>query len=182
MFDLMIDCETLGVGPFPALLSIGAVVFDPAADTVPQQVGAPGTFFVQVDPVTCIARGASVQTSTLAWWLDEPEARKHVLDSDRMVPIEVALNALIGWVQNYKPKHVWSHGLLADARWLEAYAPRDWPFGYRDARDTRTLFDLAERKLGTDLPKPEAAIPHHPTHDAIAQSLRVQLALRALGL
>lgn len=182
MRDLMVDCETLGVGPFPALLSIGAVVFDPKAETVPP-IGELGTFFQQVDPASCIALGASVETSTLAWWLAEPEAQKFILDDEAMAPVAAAMVRLIGWIENYRPEHIWSHGLLADARWLEAYAARlgvTWPFSYRAARDTRTLFAVAEARIRESIPEPRVGTLHHPTCDSISQARRVQIAMRTL--
>lgn len=204
MNNVMVDCETLGVGPFPTLLSIGAVFFDPEANTVPQPPpgepnptgmgGMPWTrecFFYQIDPESCVKLGASVETNTLRWWFqnsDSVDARRYILGSI-IAPVEEVLGRFCRWVRAVQTEGdcvLWSHGLMADARWLEGYVAKMpglvWPFGYRNHRDTRTVFRLAELKRGEDLDCPQAAIPHHPLHDAIAQALRVQLAYRALGI
>ena len=60
---LMLDVETLGLGPTSALLQIGAVVFDIRTGRECERV------VIDVEPEDCTRRlGATVDDSTPIWW------------------------------------------------------------------------------------------------------------------
>ena len=209
--DIMLDLETLDVGPFPALLSIGAVAFDPYGTDVVDSVEPPmisrdvpmtpaeyrhawPAYFSQVSPESCMKLGATMSDDTLRWWFapDQAAARQHVMKPGALHIVD-AMVSLITWLHCHTTKGscLWTHGLMADARWIDAYVERQgerhmWPFGYRDTRDTRTLYTMADQYIAQHgYAKPEfikPTIPHHPTYDAVAQARNVQQAYRTLGL
>jgi hypothetical protein len=188
--DIMLDFETLDTGPFPALLSVGAVAFDPTApaDVDIDPAGA-DCFFREVDAQSCIDRGASVSRRTLQWWVhpDRAAGREHIL-TDAARPVHQVIAQLIGWASTYATTDscLWSHGLLADAAWLGSYLTTcgySWPggiFSYRQMRDTRTVYALAQGHRFFDQAKP--TIAHHPLHDCIAQVKNLRYARKVLGL
>lgn len=201
MNHIMVDLETLGVGTMPVVLSIGAVRFDPdAADlaapslgncypTTSVFMGAPA-FHVCVDLESCVLNGGTVDRQAINFWAqpEQAEARKHAMPDDGTLKIADALRYFTAWArhENDSPA-IWSHGLLFDAAIIQRWCERmgvSWPFGYRDARDTRTLFAEAGYVGGVDdylhsMPfKP--AIAHHPLYDAWWQARAVQESRRAL--
>ena len=192
---IMLDFETLDTGPFPVLLSIGAVVFDPATNEVPTDPNAAECFFRQISAQSCINRSASVSEATIKWWLspEREPGRAHILDN-KALPVDKILASFIGWATTFAERDssvvsercLWSHGLLADVRWLDSYMTScgyEWPgqlFNYRSMRDTRTVYALAQQKQFFDQVKPK--IEHHPLYDCMAQAANLQRAFRVLGL
>ena len=178
---IMIDLETLGVGTFPALLSIGAVVFDPESGVLPPtpnlEAAASSWMMRLISVESCLRLGATVSDSTLACWAS-PE-----LDAARpgtfggTYPIKDAINDLNIFVCHYGAQRVWFHGLTFDVAILTRYAELvglSWQFDYRAGRDTRTLFDLAPevvREAFAD--KPSEFIKHNAVWDAWLQAKAV---------
>lgn len=192
----MIDLETLSVGAIPVITAIGAVKFDPDAETVPQpglmettEESSP-VFYQRTSIASCLAMGGQFDDRTFNWWMmdEQTEARRYVF-SNNPLHISEALVRLANWcvmpsmsispaVQSeHVGDHIWSHGLLFDGAILQNYFERlgiSWPFHYRNARDTRTLFDLCGVKSEGDPAFPEVPVPHHPAWDAWRQARAVQ--------
>lgn len=105
----MIDLETLGIGEKPAILSIGAVVFND------DQIIA--HFDVGIDRESCIKQGFSVSPDTLAWWEQQDPEAKAVAFSG-VYEINIALKALCEFYRKYECSEIWSKGALADIRWI----------------------------------------------------------------
>lgn len=165
MADLMIDIECLGTAPGCAIVSIGAVRFDRAAAAL-----GPDLYSV-VDLRSCEAAGLGADLSTVAWWMRHAEAWPDPL---RAVPLPVALRDLALFIGEDKPC-LWAHGAPFDLPILSAayracQMPQPW--GFRQARDTRTLFDLAGLEYRTEA--------HHALEDARAQARAVQQAMQML--
>lgn len=201
----MIDVETLGVGTMPVLLSIGAVRFRPEDDAVEEPLLLEDEwkvqrFFRAIDPASCVAVGGTLDAGALTFWSapEQLEARKHAFGHPNPVSIHQAVHDLAGWlsldeqrrtmsewVEEWKADHAWSHGAGFDLAILKRYAEKfsiKWPIGYRCERDTRTLFDLVERRgMKLDEPGSTLMIPHHPTWDAWRQACLVQDAYQLLG-
>lgn len=196
---IMVDLETLGLRPFPVILSIGAVRFDPYASEVPSPLdanerAAEHGFYQVITMESCLELGATIDDNTFRWWM-EPEqaiARRYSMwmheSPQKPVHLRFALEMFSAWValeampDAYRDEHsgeyIWSHGILPDLGWLGAAynaTGKKWPFHFRNARDTRTLYDLAD-PWGKDdgLEFPHAPVKHHPTCDAWAQARAVQ--------
>lgn len=170
--EIMLDLETLGTTPGSVILSIGAAAFD-------LHKGYQGRSFhklILVQPQ--LDAGMTVSASTLAWWMEQSdEARFALKPSDRLEcwhPVNV-LSAFDEWFhQTSINEGVWGHGLNFDIPILEAlytkFGPlqKKAPWKYNTGRDTRTLFDLAGKKMGDfGTPNPLA---HSAVHDAIYQA------------
>ena len=189
---VMVDLETLGVGTWPVILSIGAVRFDPEGDDIVSpaaycgSVADAGTFFYcMIDIDSCRAAGAAIEGATLNWWMqpEQEPARKYsfpIGDSPtQSVPLSFVLREFHTWYDWSKreAEAIWGHGATFDVTILQsAYHAIGGtpPWGYRAPRDTRTLFSLAEPEW------PANPVLHHPLWDAWCQAKAVQSSYRKL--
>ena len=189
MKHISLDTESLSLNENPALLSIGAVIFDPyGRDTVESLRRAPSVQ-INISPrgqVECYGR--HIDGDTVLWWLKQSrEARAQITDQ-ASCDLPTALTRLSAWIFQHalQPGEVptarlWTHGAAEDAVWLRSawrstHPAIPFPIHYRNIRDTRTLFDLMDT--------PEIVVPglvdHVALDDAIYQALRVQHAYRQL--
>ena len=72
--DIMIDLETLATSPDAAILTIGAVRFDPFGRelTDPEM----DSFYVRVDLDSCDEIGLVTNDDTIAWWANQSDEAK----------------------------------------------------------------------------------------------------------
>lgn len=172
MTHVMIDLETMGTSPTAAIVSIGAVCFDPVAGTVDED----DTFYRRVDLQNAVRHGGTMDASTVLWWLGQPEdARMEIVQGGMLLP--GALRDLTSWYTVHRPEAVWSHGKEFDLTILEGAMQRlgvicPWTRG--EKMDTRTVFALAGIWYkGTQ---------HHALKDVIGQTVAVCIAYEKLGL
>lgn len=168
---VMIDMETMGTEPGAALVSLGAALFDPCRQ------GVKKTFYRNIELQSCLDAGLRVGAATIYWWLNRSEAARSALLQDR-VPLSDALNDFSLWFKGVRASKIWSHGATFDVVLLDtAYRALGLPppYKFRDARDTRTLFELA----GLDYQQSEESA-HQALADAVCQVEFVQNAYRAL--
>lgn len=204
--DLMLDLETMSTRPNAAIVSIGAVMFDPFGPLLPDVDPRGGTiggcFYTAVLLESSLAAGLVVDGDTVMWWLNQAIAQQKAL-SDDPIPLSSALDRLYEfsfwrgrfWQNAMSPgfdpygqvtvsfRAVWSHGASFDLPIIEsAYRALDAPvpWTYRHHRDTRTLFDLAEH--WGYLRSPDYVIRHHALCDAYACARDVQRAYASMGL
>jgi hypothetical protein len=187
MADVMIDLETLGVGHSPAVLSIGAVVFDPLGPPARVAAGSGSQFYVNIDLLSCVMAGLIVETDTVSWWRDQsPEARSALYGDSAL--LQDALVALDGWLASVGAERIWTNGPMSDHVWLEsAYRAvgmrtlMERKNGYRAPRCYRTIVEAAEYIADFDRDTvPGPAVAHDALEDAAAQALGVQMAFAAL--
>lgn len=62
---VMLDLETLGNAPGCVIVAIGAVTF--GGGKIREE------FYRRVDPESCVQSGLKMDTSTVLWWLKQPE-------------------------------------------------------------------------------------------------------------
>lgn len=173
MNHAMIDLETLGVIHNPVLLQLGACVYE--TDT--EVIGATLERNVNID--TCVALGASVDHGGVHFWLDGAAEARASVGAKSFHPVEWVLDELRRFLNAHQVQRVWSHGATFDLTILDWYYSRlgqKAPWRYNDARDTRTVFDLAETVFGWSPPMRDTA--HTGLADAIAQAKDVQAAFR----
>lgn len=173
----MVDIETMGNSSRSAILSIGAVKFEP------REFGWKGPeFYTRVNLASCLSAGLEMHASTVLWWMGQnDEARQTLLSKEDELPLKEALNAFRHFYTG--SAFLWSHGATFDAVILtEAIhlVGELVPWSFRDVRDTRTLFDLSGPIDLSQLPKVEG-VKHHALYDAKVQALMVQQAHRQLG-
>lgn len=163
----MLDLETLGVSSKAAIVSIGAVKFDPRA--------AAGTIIAQfkcnVDLQSAIDAGGMVDGLTAMWWIEQGQAAREALKTPEPVPLAQALSKFNEFVGGDRPL-VWGNGAAFDCVVLRnAYrAFGEYPpFGFRD--------EMCYRTLRTQLPEIEyerLGAAHDALDDAVSQAVHLQ--------
>jgi hypothetical protein len=166
--DIMIDLETLATSPNAAVLTIGAVKFDPFSN----ELDSPSCekFYVKVDIDSCDELELDVSNDTLEWWSKQSkEAQEEAFSTEDRIHVREAFNQLYKFC--WGAKRVWSHGAAFDTVICENIfrkLNKAIPWSFWEVRDTRTLFDL-----GID-PKRPPVLKHHALEDAWNQAVGVQ--------
>ena len=184
MNHVMIDLETLGTAPGCAVLTIGAVRFDPEVDDfanlTPDQILAlppERAFYARIERESCAVHALAEDPETLAWWdRQSSAARFEAFDAWPRFGIECVIANFADWCRAIGPEVTpWSHGAVFDIAQLEHLFRRfaiPCPWDFRNVRDTRTLYAFAGVK-------PERnANHHHALFDAVAQARAVIAAHR----
>lgn len=122
---IMIDLETMGTGPDAAIVAIGAVGFD--------NMGILREFYAHVDLGSAIKSGASVDASTIMWWLKQSDEAREALIEAEAHSLVGALSALNNWVPWAGVSGVWGNGATFDNVILRQSYNRTavrcpWPF------------------------------------------------------
>lgn len=166
--DIMIDLETLSTSPNAAVLTIGAVKFDPFGDDFKDPTCE--KFYVKVDVDSCDELQLDVSTDTLEWWSKQSkEAQEEAFSTEGRIHVREAFNQLYKFC--WGAKRVWSHGAAFDTVICENIfrkLGKAVPWNFWEVRDTRTLFDL-----GIDPQRPPV-LKHHALEDAWNQAVGVQ--------
>lgn len=177
MNHIMIDLETIGTRPGSAILTIGAVRFDPATDNLgdiidPRMLPEDRAFYRRIERGSCTALGLTEDADTLAWWgRQSTEARQEAFDADPRHPIAEVMAAFTHWCG--RDPFPWSHGASFDVVLCEAIFERlglRAPWKFWNVRDTRTLYVFTGEKPIRD------DNHHHALYDACAQAAAVQRA------
>jgi exodeoxyribonuclease VIII len=167
----MVDLETLATSPDAAILTIGAVLFDPYSTRIYDKL------YMRVDLDSTTALGMKIDDSTIEWWSKQSAAaQEEAFSEENRIPITEAIEKFHKFAWNSEA--FWSHGSIFDINILDTYyralkkAP---PWNYWQVRDTRTVFDLG---YDPELPKVTA---HNALEDANAQAIGVQTIMRKIG-
>jgi len=180
---VMFDIEALDLRPTAAMMSIGAVKFNPLGEPgkwaheteATFQSGLSSTFYVNIDVQDCIDFGMTVGGSTVRWWLRQPPEARDVLLHD-IKPLQVALEEFNIWYGR-EPMPIWCNGASYDFPILrEAYKRASWitpPWHHGDERCYRTFRKLWEPVfplIGYEPP----SVQHDALYDAQAQAKHLQ--------
>lgn len=133
MRDVMVDLETMGVGNDAAIVSIGAVQFDPETGELGSE------FYEVVDLSSCLEAGLTMDGSTIMWWMGQSDSARKAFSTPTGSLAEI-LTRLSEWLPN-RPK-IWGNGATFDNIILRsAYKAlsMDVPWRYYDERCFRTL-------------------------------------------
>lgn len=179
MNNVMLDLETMGKGPSAAIVTIGAVFFDPMTG----ELGA--EFEAHID-LNDSARFGEMDPDTVLWWLGQSdEARAAIaynVDGDKRMALLQALQKFQEWLmangQEGKRPYVWGNGAGFDCTIMaSAYDAVNkvrfigyWN-GFKD-RDVRTVVDMGRDLLGFDPKKdmPFEGVAHRALDDAKHQA------------
>ena len=154
---IMVDIETMGKKSNAPIVSIGAVLFDPATGILGE------TFYKVVSLESAVSWGAEIDSSKVIWWLKQsPEARSAIANDDA-IKLDDALLMFTDFVLDNvaggrKKAQVWGNGATFDNTILRSsfdLACLDCPWDYWNDRDVRTMVELG-RAIGFD---PKTAIP-----------------------
>jgi DNA polymerase III epsilon subunit-like protein len=172
--DIMIDLETLATSPDAAILTIGAVKFDPFGDDVNDP--SCDKFYVKVDLDSCDRIGLVTNDATIEWWSQQSkEAQEEAFSPDNRIDIVDAMNQLYKFC--WGAKRVWSHGAAFDVVICEhifGKIQKAVPWSFWEVRCTRTLFDI-----GINHNRPPV-LKHHALEDAWNQAVGVQNVFKTL--
>jgi hypothetical protein len=166
--DIMIDLETLATSTDAAILTIGAVKFDPFGMDVEEP--AMDSFYVKVDIDSCHEIGLVTNDDTIAWWANQSkEAQEEAFSPDNRIHIADAFNQLYKFC--WGAKRVWSNGAAFDVVICETVFKRinkAVPWNFWQVRDVRTAFDLGIN------PNRPPVLKHHALEDAWNQAVGIQ--------
>ena len=168
MNHIMIDLETMGLKGNSAIVSIGAVVFNPDDNTLGD------TFYVNIDLSSCLNHGLEVDGDTVEWWIMQSDDAKKSLFKDAK-PLDEALKEFTTFIKKFKKPKVWGNGLGFDNVIVKnAYASlkQDRPWSDFQDRDMRTIVDITESIHGKQQ-KEKSGIAHNALDDAINQAKTV---------
>lgn len=140
---VMIDLETMGKTPESAIVSIGAVVFDPRTGKIGKEYSGM-TFYAELD---WDFQDRLIDPDTEAWWKKQSEQAREALHG--IDDLEDVLKGLAVWLP--RDAKVWGNGSIFDIAMLEhAYRELDIPVPWKfwNVRDCRTIKDLYESSRG----------------------------------
>ena len=169
--EVMLDLETLSLKPNAAIVSIGAVKFDPRGGGSIDPDYKPFYRNVELHDVVTTHR-FDVDGQTLKWWFDSAasqEARAALLVDP--VPLDEALRLFWLWFGTTSLP-TWGNGANFDNTILRtAFEARggECPFKYYHDRCFRTL-----KALYPNAPYDKPVLAHHALSDAEAQARHVQ--------
>lgn len=171
--SIMIDIEALDVIPTATILTVGAQLFDPFGEGIPDNPAH--SYYCRVS--TESQEDRTVDDGTLAWWGTQPqEAQDEVFNEEGRVPLEQMLEELAK--QCRKATFIFANGPTYDMTILEnAYKSKGMgiPWSYSKVRDARTIYSL-----WPDLPKMEAQ--HNALDDCWRQIALLQATFQHLGI
>jgi DNA polymerase III epsilon subunit-like protein len=168
---LMVDLETLATTPNAAILTLGAVTFDPNSNRIYDE------FYRRVDLESLESLDTYIDDDTVEWWSKQDKSvQDEAFNPEGREPIQSVLEDFYKFCMG--SSKFWSHGATFDIVILENYFKqigKPFPWNFWDVRDTRTLFDL-----GYDPEMPQAN-KHNALEDARRQAIGVQNMCKKLG-
>lgn len=171
---IMVDLETMGTTPGSAIVSLGAVVFDPVAGSLGEE------FYRVIDLASCQRAGLRCDPQTIMWWMRQSDAARSALVDVAAEQLPSALGWFRSWWMKQHGRFIWGHGANFDEPLLSAAFRASHvvvPWDYWNARCTRTIFSLTGEK-----PDRSAGTHHNALDDAKAQAAAVCRAYAKLGL
>jgi len=147
MLDIMIDLETRGNKPGCAILSIGAVAFDPVEQTIDED-----GFYRVVSRASCKKAKLHEDPETMAWWGKQSEAAQIVLaesEAKSALTLKDALLDLNLYLTSFGPARkirIWGNGADFDNAILclcYQAAGVQMPWDFWNNRCFRTFKNLA---------------------------------------
>lgn len=178
---LMIDIEAAGKSTSAALLSVGAVFFNPATGELGEQ------FYQPVKLASSQYHGGQIDASTVEWWVQQSEEARAVFNAEDRVSLKEGLSKLAEFIKTAAvgaEVHVWGNGPAYDNAILANAFHATWvkqPWSFSKDTCVRTMVMLG-RQLGID-PKydmPREGEHHNALDDAIHQARYVSVIWQAL--
>ncbi len=183
--NIMVDIETLGTKPGCAILSIGAVEFNPFAELEEKQVFGK-TFYAEIDLMSCLMAGLTIDPNTLQFWRKKYEDETASFFGEQKIGLMMALAGLKQFVQGQSGSaptqeiKIWANSPSFDCDILEftlTLLKIDQFWSFRDRLDCRTAVFLSDLDLKT-LAQPN--VKHNALDDAKFQARSIQAAVAKL--
>lgn len=173
MSHVMVDLETLGQSPGCTILSIGAVAFDYATQSLGPE------FYTVISRISCRKLGFFEDAGTVAWWSRQSEAARNAAFGGT-IPIEMALAEFSSYVRQFGGNvRVWGCGSDFDNAILgHAYRVigSTQPWRYYNNRCYRTLKNLVQ---GVEMER--SGTHHNALADAKSQAVHAMRLLSAIA-
>lgn len=179
----MIDLEAAGNGSKSALLSIGAVLFDPIT-------GETGAEFYQPVLLASSSYYGDMDAPTIEWWMKQPEEARAVFGEEGRITLKESLIVFADWLNEHitdeANRIVWGNGPAYDnVNLANAYKETrlTLPWRYSNDRCVRTMVDLGRRLCNID-PKHDIKIEgtaHNALDDAKHQAAYVSVITQKLA-
>ena len=171
-----------------AILTIGAVVFDPRGNDTEESMRAKLDdgmgFSTRCSLESNMVIGRTVSAGTIMWWMKQSDEARNALIDDKQYPVGMALKHFRQWITALRPKatRVWAKDPDFDCNILANAMKQTheiWPFHFADNRSVRTVMDLAYPN--GDFPHIGKGVAHDAYDDAVRQALCVQHSYKILG-
>lgn len=184
----MIDIETMGTSPTAAILTIGAVMFDPRGQDTEESLRSKSQLFGPITFESNEQEGREFAINTIKWWLQQSSEAQEALFAGNQTSLRLALESFRQWVVGAAPKptRVWAKDPDFDCVILKNAMDKCnmyWPFKFWESRSVRTIMELAYPAggLAGDFPLIGVGVAHNAQDDAIRQALAVQHSYKILG-
>lgn len=181
MNHIMLDLETLSTAHNAAIVSVGAVLFDPENNRL-------GKEFYQVVALSDDPKDGVIDASTVRWWLTQSDDARAVFASGTAKPLKEILSNFSHFVEEYCgiQAQVWGNGATFDNVILSAAYRRHGlklPWSFRNDRDVRTVVELglALRNFDAKAIISQSGMAHHALDDARYQAQYVCAIYAALA-
>ena len=184
MNNIMLDLETMGKGSNAAIVSIGAVFFNPLT-------GEFGEQFYKRIWLESAAKYGEIDASTVAWWLGQSDEARAEINHNDSVGLSEALRAfselVISEAQcSFADIRVWGNGCTFDNVIIaNAYKQLKLqkPWSYSGDMDVRTIVELGRKLINFDPKKdmPFEGEKHNALADAIHQAKHVSAIYQKLA-
>jgi exodeoxyribonuclease VIII len=168
--DLCLDLETGDTRNSAAILSIGAVMFDPYSDALGE------TLSFAIPPGDNDKHGRTWSGSTMEWWTQQPDALA-ALGRLEQRSLTQAMNALLSLISRCKPVCCWAMSPSFDVAILRHYYESQgsyFPMQFGKERDVRTVKAI----LPASCHPTREGTHHAAVDDAIWQARLVQTFFR----
>ena len=184
MNNIMLDLETMGKGSNAAIVSIGAVFFNPLT-------GELGEKFYERIWLESAAKHGELDASTVVWWLGQSDEARAEINHDESVGLNEAIRGFSEFVINntkgsFTDTRVWGNGCTFDNVIIaNAYKQLKLqkPWSYAGDMDVRTSVELGRKLLNFDPKKdmPFEGEKHNALADAIHQAKYVSAIYQKLA-
>jgi hypothetical protein len=175
-WSIMLDLETLGTTSDHAILTIGAVLFDPF------EVGKFGEeLYMRLDVDEQLERGRKINEDTIAWWgRQSADVRDEAFSDNDRFGINDMIKALNKLCAKTPSGDIWAQGPVFDIAFLEDIYRQyghPTPWHYWQIKDSRTIFQL----FGDPREKNKAGL-HNALEDCKSQAEGVQMIYQQAGI
>lgn len=173
----MHDIETYSTRPSAAIISIGAVAFDPCGHDNHESITPDRKFYVNIDLRDQLEKwNRHIDPRTVGWWEKQDPAARAALNENQLALPE-ALEKYAQFVRGWDATDAWGYGAVFDNTIIEDAMKAvgiENPIGYRGQMCMRTMarkFPVNVRVQGT---------LHNALDDAVNQVIHLQAIFRRL--
>lgn len=187
---IMIDLETLGLGPTAVVWQVGMHTFD--LDTGSYKHSVWTEAFLPLQAVLDL--GLDIDASTISWWMEQEDSAKEMfakanVKHEGAAELKRRIYAIHDWIRNFVETsddvEIWAQGPQFDIVKIEYIFNLfglKTPVPYKQVRDLRTLRSVADvDKVNPDYLPSEPLVAHRAIDDCRKQIAVWRTCMEALG-